>query len=93
MDRQLIVVANLFEVAGRCICVLPVVPHALLDPQHGKPLKAGDDLELRRPNGTVIRVTLLGLGWPSPAKGGLIIQLDPSVEKEDIPLGTEIWKV
>ena len=92
MDRQLIVVTDLFEVAGRCICVLPVVPHALVDPQHGKPLKAGDELELRRPNGTAIKVTLLGLRWPVPSEGGLVIQLDPSISKDDIPLGTEIWK-
>ena len=93
MERLLIVVTNVFEVAGRCICAWPVVPHALINPQQGEQLKPGDELELRRPNGKTTNVKLLGLGWPSPGKGGLIIQLDPSVTKDDIPVGTEIWKV
>ena len=93
MHRRLIVVTDLFEVPGRCLCALPIVPHELISPQQGEKLKSGDQLELRRPDGSAAKVTLLGLGWPSPAKGGLIIQLDPSISKDDIPLGTEIWKV
>jgi hypothetical protein len=93
MERRLVVVTDVFEVVGRCICALPVLPYALVDPQQGEPLKPGDQLELRRPSGEAIKVRLYGLGWPSPAKGGLIIQLEPSVSKGDIPLGTEIWKV
>jgi hypothetical protein len=69
------------------------VPHALVNPQRGEKLKRGDQLELRTPNGKIIKIKLFGLGWPSPDKGGLIIQLEPSIAKDDIPLGTEIWKL
>jgi len=93
MARLLVIVTDVFEIAGRCICVLPVVPPEQLNPGEGAGLRPGDNLELRRPNGTSLKVTLSGLGWPSPRKGGLIIQIEPSLSKNDIPLGTEIWSI
>jgi hypothetical protein len=92
MDRRLIVVTELFEIPARCICALPVVPYALIEPTQGERLKPGDQLELRRPDGNAIRVKLAGLGRPSPSKGGLIIQLGASISRGEIPIGTEIWK-
>jgi len=92
-QRRLIIVTDAFEVAGRCICPCPVVPYSLVDPTEGERLKPGDQLELRKPDGTVTKVQLYGLGWPSPVQSGLIIQLEPSVKRDDLPAGTEIWKV
>ena len=93
MERQLIIVTEVFEVAGRCICPLPVVPNSLISAQQGEWLKPGDQLELRRPNGKVTRVRLYGLGLLLPERDGLVIQLEPTISKHDIPTGTEIWKV
>jgi hypothetical protein len=62
------------------------VPHSLIEN-----LKPGDQLELRRLKSKAIKVKLFGLGWPSPSKDGLIIQLEPSISRDDIPIGTEIW--
>lgn len=92
-QRRLVTVADVFELSGRGICPLPVVPHALINPEVGERLKVGDDLELRRPNGTVTRVKLYGPGWPSPSKGGVCIELGSTLSKADVPVGTEIWTV
>ena len=92
-ERRLIVVTGVFKITGRCICPCPVVPHALINPEPGEQLKPGDQLELRKPDGTLTKDRLQGLGWPSPSQGGLFIQLEPSISKDDVPLGTEIWKV
>jgi hypothetical protein len=91
--RLLIVVTDVFEVSGRGICPLPVVPSALIDPDLGERLRPGDQLELRKPDGTVTEVKLYGLGWPSPSKGGLCIELGTAITKRAIPVGTEIWRV
>lgn len=69
------------------------MPHALINPEGGKRLNVGDQLELRRPNGTIITVNLYGLGFPLPGKDGLCIELGPTLSKADIPVGTEIWTV
>jgi hypothetical protein len=92
-ERLLITVSEVFEVVGRCVCPLPVVPHTLIAPAGGEPLRPGDQLELRKPDGTVIRVKLYGLGFLSPPEDGLVIQLEPSIGKHDVPIGSEIWKV
>ena len=90
-ERRLIVVTDLCEIVGR-IYPLPVVPEALVNPKTGERLQLGDLLELRRPDGSVAKVELYGPQWASSGKG-LFIELGPSVTKDDLPLGTEIWKV
>src|SRR5262245_15489691 len=92
-QRRLVTVADVFELSGRGICPLPIVPDAQINPDVGERLKVGDTLELRRPNGTVLRVKLYGLGFFSPSKDGLGIELGPKLSKADVPIGTEIWKV
>lgn len=92
-ERQLITVTEVFEIVGRGVFVAPVVPYALIDAAPNERLQRGDQLELRRPDGSVVRVKLCGLAWPSPHQGGLILSLGTSLAKADIPLGTEIWRV
>jgi hypothetical protein len=92
-ERQLITVTDVFEIAGRGIFAAPAVPYALIDSGPGERLRPGDQLELRRPDGSVARVKLCSLEWPSPSKGGLILNLGASITKADIPVGTEIWRV
>jgi hypothetical protein len=91
--RRLIVVTAIIKITGRGICPLPFVPHALMCSESDQGLKAGDQLELRRPDGSVSRVKLCSLEWPSPHKDGLILMLESSVAENEIPLGTEIWTV
>lgn len=93
VERRLIVVAEVFEISGRCICPLPAVPPEVIAPVAGERLRPGDSLELRRPDGTLFKTAILyGLGWLNP-KGGLVIQLEPSITPDDLRAGTEIWKV
>ena len=93
IPRRLIVVTEVFEFSDGTINPVPLVPFALIDPEFGERLKPGDQLELRRPDGTATTVKLYALSWPSPSKGALGIQLRPPVTKDDLPPGTEIWKV
>src|SRR5262245_17644385 len=92
-QRKLITVSEVFEIAGRGLALSPVVPHALIGPDSGEQLKPGDELELRRPDGTIKRVKLYGLEWFRPSKGGLGLTFSPAVSKLEIPIGTEIWTV
>jgi len=91
-QRQLIVVTDLCELNGR-ICPLPAVPNALVSPGCNDQLKFGDQLELRRPDGTVTKVELQGLQWSSSGEEELFIELGPPVTKQDLPPGTTIWMV
>lgn len=56
-------------------------------------LKEGDNLELRKPDGSVIQTAAYGLEWVVPSGGALCLTLPPPLRKEDVPPGTEIWKV
>jgi hypothetical protein len=56
-------------------------------------LKAGDHLELRRRDGTVVNTTLQSLDWPAPFNGKLGLCLDKLLTKTNIPVGTEVWKI
>jgi hypothetical protein len=56
-------------------------------------LKAGDDLELCRPDGTVVESTLHALDRPAPFNGKLGLCLHHWLTKTDIPVGTEVWKI
>jgi hypothetical protein len=87
--RFLFAITGTFEVKG-IVCVEPLVPFALCE---GERLKKGDILELRKPDGSVVQTTLFGLEWPSPSRGALIMTLPPPLTKNDVPAGTEIWKM
>jgi hypothetical protein len=56
-------------------------------------VKAGDPLELRRPDGTTIRTTLYAFDWPSPMRGQWGLSVNKPLTKMDIPVGTEVWKL
>jgi hypothetical protein len=92
-ERLLITVTDVFVISGRATCPLPVVPFELIEPSDGVRLRPGDHLELRRPDGFILKTTLLGLEWFRPSKGGLVISLEPKITKEKVPVGTEIWRV
>lgn len=70
-SRLLIVVADRCDIAGCCIYPLPVVPDVLIKPEFGEPLKPGDQLELRRPDGSLANVILQALRRPLSKNAGL----------------------
>jgi hypothetical protein len=69
--RLLIKVSDRGEIAGSCIYLLPIVPDALIKPEFAEPLKPGDELELRRPDGSVAYAVLQALRRPLSGYGGL----------------------
>ena len=86
--RLLIVVEDIYEFQDGILHFAPLVANPLLEG-----VKAGDPLELRRPDGTAIRTTLYGLDWPSPMCGKMGLSANRPLTKADVPVGTEIWKV
>jgi hypothetical protein len=62
--RLLVVVDDTFEFQDGTLHSSPLVAIAALEG-----VRAGDPLELRRPDGTTIHTTLYGLDWPSPMRG------------------------
>jgi hypothetical protein len=90
IPSRLIVVTEIFELQDGTLHFSPLVPSEVIDREH---LKVGDPLELRRPDGTVVKTTLHNLDWPVPSRGKLGLCLNKSLTKTDIPVGTEIWKV
>lgn len=73
--------------------LVPSVPFALIEPSSGRRLKAGDSLELRKPDGTIAKAILHSLSWPAPSMDGLGLLLKPSITKADVPPGTEVWSI
>src|SRR6267142_1072865 len=90
VPSRLIVVADIFEFQDGTLHFSPLVQPEVMEREH---LKAGDPLELRRPDGTIVRTTLHSLDWPYPSKGKLGLGLDKPLTKMDLPVGTAIWKV
>lgn len=85
--KLLFVVEDVFEFQDGTVHLVPLVAIPTL-----KGMKAGDALELRRPDGTAIRTTLFGFDQPSPMRGQLGLSVNKPLTKADIPVGTEIWK-
>ena len=88
--KLLIVVADIFEFQDGTLHFAPAVPFAVADEAR---LKQGDHLELRRPDGTIVKTTLYGLDFFRPSNGKLGLSVNKPLTKRDIPVGTEIWKV
>jgi hypothetical protein len=86
--KLLLVVDDVFEFQDGTLHFSPLVTIATFEG-----LKAGDPLELRRPDGTAIRTPLYGFDWPSPMRGQWGLSVNKPLTKADIPVGTEIWRV
>jgi SMI1/KNR4 family protein SUKH-1 len=86
--KLLTVVHDTFEFQDGTLHFTPLVPVSALEG-----LKAGDPLELKKPDGTKVRTTLYGLDMPSPMHGEVGLSVSKPLLKADVPIGTEIWKV
>jgi hypothetical protein len=90
IPSQLIVVSDIFEFQDGTLHFSPAVPIPTADRVH---LREGDRLELRRPDGSIVKTTLHGIDRLSPSNGMVGLGLGKPLTKMDIPVGTEIWKV
>ena len=88
--RFLCVVEDVFDITGRG-CVL--APGLDEKSPPGINLHAKDPIELRRPDGSIIRTYLDSIEFlDGPNKRVCIpICLPPCFRKSDIPIGTEVW--
>jgi hypothetical protein len=79
-----------FGIKGRGVALDPGVPY---EPATHR-VYIGDELEIRRPDGSAISTRVSGLEmFGSPTKKSCAIILPPSVVEEEIPIGSEIWQI
>ena len=86
---KLIEVNDVFEFPHGLLVFLPPLPYTLVNEVR---LRAGDHIELHRPDGTVLQTTLYALDRTKPSGGFTAISIKPFT-KADVPAGTEIFKV
>lgn len=89
MSRRLITVEHVFSIEGRGIGLAPVAI-----PEGSEVFRVHDPIDLKMPDGTVVRTEAARWMLPTPnPEGGLNILLPPSFKKADVPVGTEVWSV
>lgn len=86
----LIVVEDTFDLPDGALHLTPSVPFELVDRVR---LKQGDQLELHRPDGTVITAKLHCFDFLVPSQGKIGLGLSKPLTKADVPVGTQVWKV
>src|SRR5262245_60296636 len=89
MDRLLFVVEDTFMIRGRGLVTLPGIK-----PSDDERFKRGDPILLKRPDGKARRWCICGVEMPmTPAPRLEIPVLLEGLEKDDVPIGTEVWSV
>jgi len=81
-------VEDTFAITGRGVVVIPGIP------QDGKKyfVRIGDALEVRKPDGQRLLTSVAGIEMVnSPRKIGIPVLLPRDVQKEDVPIGSELW--
>jgi hypothetical protein len=90
VGRLLFIVQHVVTIKGRGVALIPGIV-----PEEGEAFRVGDPLELRRPDGSVIktRIGSLELLDPRPRPDEATVMLPISVTTPDVPVGTEVWSV
>jgi len=86
MARRLVVVEDVFGIAGRGVTFLPGIV-----PCGKERFNVGDSLVLRRPDGTAASAAISGIGLGGGSHPFQLHVLLGGLRKEDVPVGTEIW--
>ena len=90
MSFRLFIVDGRFTVFGRGIALLPGVPKDAAGPC----VAPGMSIELHRPDGTILATTIRTVEWwQTPPSSCAPLHLSPEIEKDDVPVGTEVWLV
>jgi hypothetical protein len=82
-------VEEILRITGRPLCIFPGLPKG--GPPN--PIRVGDQIELRRPDGTVLKTSLAGIEHAKglDGKSWWPLTLSPDIMEADVPIGTEIW--
>jgi hypothetical protein len=87
--RLLFTVSQTFTIEGRGLSLLPE-----LRPVGNESFNVGDPLRLKRPDGTEEIVDIGGIELAKVLRGPCqALVLISGKEKEDVPIGTEVWSV
>lgn len=79
-----------FGIKGRGVAIDPGVPY---DPPTHR-VFVGDDLEIRRPDGSILSTKVRGLEMGGGVKKkSCAILLPAEVAEEDVPVGSEVWQI
>jgi hypothetical protein len=87
MARRLITVEDTFQIAGRGL-----IPAPGILPLDQEVIKIGDPLQLRRPDGVVFLTKIAGIEMIGVSRKDICILLK-GLDKDQVPIGTEIWSV
>jgi hypothetical protein len=83
-------VEGTFALAGRGVVVDPGIPHS---PETHR-VFIGDDLEIRREDGSVLATKVSGLEMSGSLKRGFTpIVLPVEVTEDEVPIGAEVWQL
>jgi hypothetical protein len=86
MQTVLFPVADTLEIRGRGIIIVSPV---LRDLPFG--LMNGQQIELRRPDGTTLLTMIRGIEINPDSRAGLLLPVE--VKLADVPVGTEVWTI
>ena len=90
MPERLLIVEDVIRSRGRGIVLIPEADW------YSIPLRVGDPVELRRPDGSSVGTIVRAIECIAPTHDGprrYAILLSPELEKCDVPPGTEVWTV
>jgi hypothetical protein len=84
-------VEDIVRITGRPLYVFPGLPKG----GPPSPIRVGDQIELRRPDGTVLKTDLAGIEHAKGVDGNSYwpLGLPPETTEADVPSGTEIWRI
>ena len=82
---------SLIEGRGTVVCGFKIE-------QYGR-FRKGDEVVLRRPNGSTIKTKIAGVEYPPsitwlekrPENPSYGILVEPPITRDDVPIGTEVW--
>ena len=88
----LMVVDDLYEITGRGVRRVALMPGLPLHMLREK-VVAGDELELRRPDGTTQRAIFTAYQIPRPVsrESNFALVISGPVDRAEVPIGTEVW--
>ncbi len=84
-------VEDVFEFEGRGCVLVPGISDSV---PKDFVVRFGDPIELRKPDGSVVRTHIYGIeipAGPNRRKDCFPISLPPEFTKRGIPIGTEVW--
>lgn len=80
---RLLVIDDVFAIQGRGV--------AVIGKRDGDRFFIGDQVEIRRRDGSKRTAKINGIGMGTALSGFLDLLLDSSITKEDVSVGDEVW--